>query len=250
MKIVIIGGTGLIGSRLVQHLRQCGHETVAASPSLGVDTITGEGLAGALAGASVVVDVTNAPSFEDRAVLKFFETSTKNLLTEVGKAGVGHLVALSVVGAERLPSMGYFRAKRAQECLIESATIPYTIVQATQFFEFLGTIADAATQGTVVRVPPALIQPIAADDVALAMTQIALGQPTNRIIAIAGPEEFHFEAIIKRLLIVRGDPRQVVEDPNASYFGGMLSERALVPSGQALLGSSRFQEWLGQSVNQ
>lgn len=247
MKIVIIGGTGLIGARLVQHLQQGGHEVVAASPSLGVDTITGKGLAQALAGASVVVDVTNPPSFDDQAVMTFFDTSTKNLLAEMGRAGAGHLVTLSIVGTERLPSRGYYRAKRAQEILIEQASIPYTLVQATQFFEFLGAIADAATQGDVVRVSPALIQPIAADDVVLAVARMASEDPINRTIALAGPEVFRFEAIIKRLLIARGDRRQVIEDPNANYFGGILSERSLVPTGEVLLGSCRFDEWLSQS---
>jgi len=250
MKIVIIGGGGLIGSRLVQHLKQDGHEVLAASRSSGVNAITGEGLARALEGASVVVDVTNAPSFEDRAVLNFFETSTTNLLAEEGKAGVGHHIALSVVGVERVPSLGYYRAKRVQEGLIEGAGIPYTIVQATQFFEFLGGIADAATQGTVVRVPPALIQPIAAADVVLALAQIALARPTNCTIAIAGPETFRFDTIIRKVLMAHGDHRQVIEDPHASYFGGMLSERSLLPVDEALLGSTQFQAWIKQSTSQ
>lgn len=246
MKIVIMGGTGLIGSQLVRQLKQAGHEVIAASPSTGVNSLTGEGLGHALSGAAVVVDVTNAPSFEDHAVLNFFETSTRNLLGEEAKAGVEHHIALSVVGTERVPSLGYFRAKRAQEALIEGAPIPYTIVQATQFFEFLGAIANAATQGTVVRVPPALIQPIAAADVALALAQIAVAQPTNRTLAIAGPEAFRFEAIIKQVLMAYEDPRQVVEDPSASYFGGMLDEKSLVPAGEALLGSTRLQSWINQ----
>ncbi|MFZ1503991.1 MAG: SDR family oxidoreductase [Nitrospira sp.] len=249
MKIVIIGGTGLIGTQLVRQLKQEGHEVIAAAPSTGVNSLTGEGLGHALAGAAVVVDVTNAPSFEDRAVLNFFETSTKNVLAEEAKSGVGHHIALSVVGTERVPSSGYFRAKRAQEVLIEGSKIPYTIVQATQFFEFLGAIADVATQGTVVRVPPALIQPIAAADVALGLAQIAVALPTNRTIAIAGPEAFRFEAIIKQVLTAHGDHRQVVEDPGASYFGGMVDEKSLVPAGEALLGSTRFQSWVNQSTS-
>lgn len=249
MKIVIIGGTGLIGTQLVRQLKQEGHEVIAAAPSTGVNSLTGEGLGHALAGAAVVVDVTNAPSFEDRAVLNFFETSTKNLLAEEAKSGVGHHIALSVVGTERVSSSGYFRAKRAQEVLIEASKIPYTIVQATQFFEFLRTIADVATQGTVVRVPPALMQPIAAADVTLGLAQIAVALPTNRTIAIAGPEAFRFEAIIKQVLTAHGDHRQVVEDPGARYFGGMLDEKSLVPAGEAVLGSTRFQSWVNQSAS-
>ena len=231
MKIVVIGGSGLIGSKLVNKLREHGHEAVAASPNSGVNTLTGEGLAEALKGASVVVDVSNSPSWEDAAALKFFETSTRNLLTYEAAAGVGHHVALSVVGTERLPESGYFRAKIAQEKLIKGSSIPYSIVRATQFFEFVGRIADEATEGNTVRLPPALIQPMAADDVASAVAKIAVGTPVNGTVEIAGPEQFRLDELIRRDLAARNDPREVISDPHARYFGGR-AERENTCSGQ------------------
>jgi uncharacterized protein YbjT (DUF2867 family) len=250
MKIVIIGGTGLIGSKLVTRLRKHGHDPLAAAPNTGVNTITGEGLAGALRGASVVVDVSNSPSFEDAAVLAFFETSTRNLLAAEAEAAVGHHVALSVVGTERLPDSGYLRAKLAQEKLIRDSLIPYSIVHATQFFEFVKTIAAAATDGNVVRVPPVLFQPMAADDVAVAVERIAVGKPVNGVVEVAGPEPFRFNALIQRWLEAHNDPRTVVADPSARYYGTLLSERSLVPAGGAQLGAIRFEDWLGQPVSQ
>ncbi len=246
MKIVAIGGSGLIGSRLVKKLREHGHEAVAASPASGVNTLTGEGLAEALRGASVVVDVSNSPSFEDAAVLRFFETSTRNLLAAEAEAGVGHHVALSVVGTERLSGSGYFRAKIAQEKLIKESSIPYSIVQATQFFEFVKSIADAATDGNKVRLAPVLIQPMAADDVAGAVGSIAVGTPVNGTVEVAGPEQFRLDELIRRALSARNDPREVVADPHARYFGAELSERTLVPGDDARLGETRFEDWLSQ----
>ena len=222
MKIVVIGGSGLIGSKLVTMLTRDGHEVVAASRRSGVDAVTGEGLAEALSGASVVVDVSNSPSFEDAAVMKFFKTSTHNLLTCEAAAGVGHHVALSVVGTGRLLQSGYFRAKFAQEKLVKDSSVPYSIVQATQFFEFLETIADAATHGNAVRVPPVLIQPIAADDVARAVAKIATGTPLNGTVEIGGPEPFYLDGLIQRVLGARNDPREVIADPHARYFGTEL----------------------------
>ena len=250
MKIVVIGGSGLIGSKLVNKLREHGHEVVAASPSSGVNTLTGEGLAEALKGASVVVDVSNSPSFEDAAVLKFFETSTRNLLTYEAAAGVGHHVALSVVGTERLLESGYFRAKIAQEKLIKGSSIPYSIIRATQFFEFVGRIADESTEGNTVRLPPALIQPMAADDVASALARIAVGSPVNGTVEIAGPEQFRLDELVRRDLAARNDPREVISDPHARYFGGELSERTLVPDDDARLGETRFEDWLSQPAHQ
>lgn len=244
MKIVVIGGTGLIGSKLVAKLRAHDHEAVAASRKSGVDTITGQGLAEVLAGASVVVDVSNAPSFEEQAALAFFETSTRNLLAAEAAAGAGHHVALSVVGTERLSESGYFRAKTAQEKLIEDSGIPYSIVHATQFFEFVGSIADAATDGTTVRLAPVLFQPIAADDVAQAVATIAVGPPVNGIVEVAGPERFRFDDLIRRGLGARHDPREVVADPHARYFGYELGERTLIPGDGARLGATRFADWL------
>jgi uncharacterized protein YbjT (DUF2867 family) len=250
MKIVVIGGTGLIGSKVVALLTESGHEAVAASPRLGVNTLTGEGLAEALAGAAVVVDVSNAPSFEDQAVLVFFETSTRNLLVAEAAAGVGHHVALSVVGTERLTESGYFRAKIAQEQLIKDSGIPYSIVHATQFFEFIPSIADAATDGDTVRLAPVLIQPMAADDVARAVAQVTLGPPVNGVVEVAGPEQFRLDDLIRQGLNARHDPREVVADPRARYFGAELGERTLVPSNGALLGETHFAEWLSHATTQ
>jgi uncharacterized protein YbjT (DUF2867 family) len=250
MKIAVIGGTGLIGSRLVNKLREQGHEAVAASPNSGVNTITGEGLAEALRGASVVVDVSNSPSFEDAAVLKFFETSTRNLLAADAEAGVGHHVALSVVGTERLSESGYFRAKIAQERLIKRSSIPYSIVHATQFFEFIKSIADAATDGNMVRLAPVLIQPMAADDVASAVGRVAVGSPLNGTVEVAGPERFRLDELIRRGLSARKDPREVIADLHARYFGAELSERILVPGDDARLGETLFKDWLGRSTRQ
>jgi uncharacterized protein YbjT (DUF2867 family) len=246
MKLVVIGGSGLIGSRLVTKLRDRDHEAIPASPDTGVNTLTGEGLAEALRGADVVVDVSNSPSFEDAAVLEFFETSTRNLLNADAAAGVGHHVALSVVGTDRLPDSGYLRAKLAQEKLIEGSSIPYSIVHATQFFEFAGSIADGATDGDTVRLPPVLFQPIAADDVAAAVCQVALGEPVNGIVEVAGPEQFRFDELIRRALTARHDTRKVVADPEAPYFGARLAERSLVPGDDARLAETRFEDWLSQ----
>jgi uncharacterized protein YbjT (DUF2867 family) len=244
MKIVVIGGTGLIGSRLVNKLRQHGHEAVSASPNSGVNTLTGEGLTGVLKGASVVVDVSNSPSWEDAAVLNFFETSTRNLLTNEAAAGVGHHVALSVVGTDQLSASGYFRAKIAQEKLIQESSIPYSIVRATLFFEFVKGIADFSVEGGKVHVPPVLFQPMAADDVATAVGKIAVGQPINGIVEIGGPEEFRLDELVRRRLATLKDPREVVADPNALYSGAKISERTLVPGRNALLGETRFETWL------
>lgn len=248
MKIVVIGGSGLIGSKLVKKLREHGHEAVGASPDSGVNTLTGEGLAEVLKGVSAVVDVSNSPSFEDAAVLKFFETSTRNLLTYEATAGVGHHVALSVVGTDRLSESGYFRAKMAQEKLIKESSIPYSIVHATQFFEFGKSIAAAATEGNQVRLAPVLIQPMAAEDVASAVARIAVGRPLNGVIEVAGPERFRLEEFIRRGLSARNDPREVVEDPDARYFGARLAELTLVPGEGARLGETRFDDWLRQPV--
>src|SRR5687768_3173323 len=246
MKVVIIGGSGLIGSKLVARLREQGHEAVAASPDSGVNTLTGEGLAEVLEGAAVVVDVSNSPSFEDAAVLEFFETSTSNLLAAEAAAGAGHHVALSVVGTERLSESGYFRAKIAQERLIRSSSIPYSIVHATQFFEFVKSIAAVATDGNTVRLAPVLIQPMAADDVARAVGEVAVGSPVNGIVEVAGPEQFRLDELIRRGLSAQDDPREVIADPDARYFGARLSERMLVPGDDARLGETRFEDWLRQ----
>jgi uncharacterized protein YbjT (DUF2867 family) len=246
MKIVVIGGSGLIGSKLVTKLHERGHETVAASPDTGVNTLTGEGLATALAGASVVVDVSNAPSFEEAAVLEFFDTSTRNLLAAEAAAGVGHHVALSVVGTERLSESGYFRAKIAQEELIKDSSIPYSIVHATQFFEFVKSIAAAATDGNTVRLAPALIQPIAADDVAAAVGEISVGPPVNGVVEVAGPEQFGLDELIRRGLSARNDPREVIADPRARYFGAVLNERTLLPGDDARIAETRFEDWLSR----
>jgi uncharacterized protein YbjT (DUF2867 family) len=250
MKIVVIGGTGLIGSKVVATLREQGHQAVPASPRLGINTLTGEGLADALAGASAVVDVSNSPSFEDTAVLAFFETSTRNLLAAEAAAGVGHHVALSIVGIDRSPDNGYFKAKLAQEKLIESGPIPYSIVRATQFLEFVDGIADAATAGNEVHMPPVAFQPIAAADVASAVAAVAMNAPLNGRLEIAGPERLRFDEVIRRRLSARNDPRRVVADPQAAYFGAVPSEDSLVPLTEAQLGQVRFEDWLNQPVMQ
>src|SRR5690242_7147518 len=244
MKIVVIGGTGLIGSKLVNKLREHGHEAVAAAPNTGVNTLTGEGLAEVLKGAEVVVDVTNSPSWEDAAVLNFFQTSTRNLLKYEAAAGVGHHVALSVVGTERLVESGFFRAKNAQENLIKASTIPYSIVRATQFFEFVEKIADISTEGNKVRLPPVLIQPMAADDVAGALAAVVMGSPVNGTVEIGGPEQFRLDELIRKELSARGDPRKVTSDPRGRYYGIAVSERTLVPDDNARLGQTRFEDWL------
>jgi uncharacterized protein YbjT (DUF2867 family) len=248
MKIVVIGGSGLIGSKLVNKLREHAHEAVAASPKSGVNTLTGEGLAEVLKGAAVAVDVTNAPSWEDTAVMKFFETSTRNLLDYEAAAGVGHHVTLSVVGTERMLTSGYFRAKMAQENLIKGSAIPYSIIRATQFFEFVKGIADFSTDGNKVRLPTALIQPMAADDVASAVGRIAMGSPVNGTVEVAGPEQFRLHELIRQGLAAYKDPREVVGDPHARYYGIEVSERTLLPGDDARLGEMRFATWLAQSA--
>ncbi len=246
MKIVVIGGTGLIGSKTVAILRQGGHEVVAASPKIGINSITGEGLKEAMAGARVVIDLANSPSFEDEAVLEFFETSGRNLLAAVAATGIRHHVALSIVGIDRSDN-GYFRAKVAQEKLIETSGIPYTIVRSTQFLEFLGAIAASSADGNTVRLSPGLFQPIAADDVAAIVAEVALAAPRSGIVEIAGPERAPFNEIVTRYLKAVGDPRQVVSDPEARYFGGRVEERSLVPLGEARLGRIGLDEWLRRS---
>jgi uncharacterized protein YbjT (DUF2867 family) len=248
MKIVVIGGTGLIGTKLVNGLRAQGHEVVAASPNTGVNTITREGLANALSGAQVVVDVANSPSFEDKAVLEFFETSNRNLLAAETAAGVKHHVALSVVGAERNPESGYLRAKVAQEKLIKASKIPYTILQATQFFEFVGAIVQTGVDGGEIRLSPALLQPIASDDVAAALADLAVAAPLNGTIEIAGPEPMPLDAIARQYLAARKDRRPVVADIHARYFGTKLDDKSLTPGERPLLGSIRFEEWLSRSA--
>src|SRR6184192_2941915 len=248
MKIVVIGGSGLIGSRVVARLGAHGHQAVPASPNSGVNTLTGEGLAEALKGASVVVDVSNSPSWEDAAVLKFFETSTRNLLTYEAAAGVGHHVALSVVGTDRLSESGYFRAKIAQEKLIKESSIPYSIVHATQFFEFLKGLADISMVGDKVHLPHVLFQPMADDDVASAVGKIAVGPPVNGTVEIGGPEQFRLDELVRRRLAALKDPREVIADPNALYSGAKVSERTLVPGDNARLGDTTFETWLTQSA--
>ena len=244
MKIVVVGGSGLIGSRVVARLGAHGHQAVPASPNSGVNTLTGEGLAEVLKGASVVVDVSNSPAWEDAAVLTFFETSTRNLLTYEAAAGVGHHVALSVVGTDRLSESGYFRAKIAQEKLIKESSIPYSIVRATQFFEFLKGLADISFDGDKVHLPPVLFQPMAADDVASGVGRIAVGPPGNGIVEIGGPEQFRLDELVRRRLATLKDPREVIADPRARYSGAEVGERTLVPGKDARLGETRFETWL------
>lgn len=244
MKIVVIGGSGLIGSKLVKQLREQRHEAVAASPRSGVNTLTGEGLADALKGASVVVDASNAPSWEDSAVMNFFETSTRNLLEYEAKAGVRHHVALSVVGSERMLESGYFRAKVAQEKLIQASAVPHSIVRATQFYEFVKGIADFSTEGNEVHLPPVLIQPMAGDDVAREVGRVAIGTPVNGMVEVGGPEQFRLDELIRMGLQASNDPREVIADPKARYYGIMVSERTLVPEENARRGTTRFAEWL------
>lgn len=250
MKIVVIGGSGLIGSNIVNRLRFNGHETVAASPGTGVNTVTGKGLAEALAGAQVVVDVANSPSFEDRAVLEFFETSGRNLLAAEADAGVEHHVALSIVGADRLPECGYFRAKVAQEDLIKASKIPYTILRSTQFFEFIEGIINSGADGGTIRISPALIQPIAADDVSAVLADLAVGAPVNGIVEVAGPDRFPLDELARKFLAARDDKRQVIADVHARYFGSELNDRSLVAGDNPRIGSTRFQNWLSRSSAQ
>ena len=247
MKIVVIGGSGLIGTKLVNKLRQLGHDVVAASPSSGVNTITGEGLADALAGAQVVVDVANSPSFEDKAALEFFETSGRNLLAAEAAAGVGHHVALSVVGTDRLLKSGYFRAKMAQEDLIKASKVPYTILRSTQFFEFLNGIAQSATDGQTVRLSPAFVQPVASDDVAAALADVTLGAPVNGTVELAGPERLRLDELVRRFLSANQDARQVVADVHARYFGTELNDQSLTPGDNPRIGPTRFADWLSRS---
>ena len=248
MKIVVIGGSGLIGKKVVTNLRQHGHEVVAASPSSGVNTVTGEGLAQALAGAQVVVDVANAPSWEDNAVLAFFETSGRNLLAAEAAAGVGHHVALSVVGTDRLLASGYFRAKMAQEKLIKASPIPYTIVRATQFFEFAGGIAQSATEGQTVGLPPVLMQPIAADDVAAVLADVALAEPLNGTFELAGPEPIRQDDLVRQFLKATRDARTVVTDGSATYYGINVNDQSLTPGENPRLGTTRFSDWLSRNA--
>jgi uncharacterized protein YbjT (DUF2867 family) len=248
MKIVVIGGSGLIGTKLVNKLRQLDHEVVAASPSSGVNTITGEGLAEALAGAQVVVDVANSPSFEDKAVLEFFERSGRNLLAAETAAGVRHHVALSVVGTDRLLQSGYFRAKMAQEDLIKASTVPYTIVRSTQFFEFVNGIAQSATDGQTVRLSPAFVQPIVSDDVADALAEVTLGAPVNGTVELAGPERLRLDELVRRFLSANQDGRHVVADVHARYFGVELNDQSLTPGDNPRIGPTRFEDWLSRSI--
>ncbi|MDX0520309.1 NAD(P)H-binding protein [Sinorhizobium medicae] len=248
MKIVVIGGTGLIGSKLVGNLRERGHEVLAAAPNTGVNTITREGLAEALSGADVVVDVANAPVWEDKAVFDFFETSGRNLLAAEAAAGVRHHIALSIVGSERLPDNGYFRAKVAQENLIKASGIPYTILRATQFFEFVGGIAQSATAGQEIRLSPALIQPIASDDVAAALADVAVAPPVNGTVEIAGPEAIPLDELVRRFLRATEDQRKVLPDVHARYFGAVLDDQSLTPGKNPRIGAIRFEDWLGRQA--
>ena len=247
MKIVVIGGNGLIGKKLVNRLRASGNDAVPASPASGVDVLTGAGLAEVLKGAQVVVDVTNSPSFEDTAVLNFFQTSARNLLPAETAAGVGHHVALSVVGADRLPDSGYMRAKVAQEKAIKAATVPYTIVRATQFFEFIGGIADGSTEGKTVRLPPALMQPMAADDVAAALADISVGRPLNATIEVAGSEAIRMDELARRFLSAKRDPREVSTDVNVRYYGTEVDDRSLTPGENPRIAPTRLEDWLSHS---
>jgi uncharacterized protein YbjT (DUF2867 family) len=248
MKIIVIGGTGLIGTKVVKNLRDKGHDVVAASPSKGINSVTGEGLAAALVGAKVVVDVANAPSWEDKAVLDFFETSSRNLLAAEAAAGVGHHVALSVVGTDRLLASGYFRAKMAQENLIKASPIPYTIVRATQFFEFVGGIAQSATEGQTVRLPPVLMQPIVSDDVAAVMADAALAEPLNGTVDLAGPEPIRQDDLVRQFLSATGDTRTVITDQKALYFGIAVNDQSLTPGDNPRLGPTRFADWLSRNA--
>jgi uncharacterized protein YbjT (DUF2867 family) len=249
MKIVVIGGSGLIGSKLVSKLSEAGHDALPASPDSGVDILTGDGLAEALEGAQVVVDVANAPAWDDEAVLNFFRTAARNLLSAEEAAGAGHHVTLSVVGADRLPDSGYLRAKVAQEELVKAGPIPYSIVRATQFFEFIGRIADSSTDGDTVLLSPALVQPEAADDVVSTLADVAVGTPLNGTVELAGPEAFPLDELARRVLSARGDARRVVADPHVRYFGAELDDRSLVPGEGARIAPTRFEDWLAQSAN-
>lgn len=248
MKIVVIGGSGLIGSKLVHLLREDGHEVVAASPNSGVNTLTGEGLAQALAGAEVVVDVANSPSFEDKAVMDFFRTSSRNLLAAEKAAGIKHHVALSVVGTQRVTDSGYLRAKAAQENLIKASSIPYTILESTQFFEFIERIAKSALEGEVYRVSPALMQPIVSDDVVETLAEIAVGPPLNDTVEVGGPEAIPLDELARQVMIARQDPHQIVADAHARYFGAELDDKSLIPGPNARIGATRFRDWLRQSI--
>jgi uncharacterized protein YbjT (DUF2867 family) len=248
MKIVVIGGTGLIGSKLVEKLRKDGHEALPAAPNTGVNTLTGEGLAEALEGAQVVVDVANAPAWDDAAVLDFFQTSARNLLAAETAAGVGHHVTLSIVGTDRLPDSGYFRAKLAQEELVKAGPVPYTIVRATQFFEFIGRIADSGAEGDTIRLSPALVQPEAADDVASTLADVAVGAPLNDTVELAGPEVFRLDELARRVLKANDDPRQVTADPHARYFDAELDDQSLTPGEDARIAPTHFEDWLSQSA--
>jgi uncharacterized protein YbjT (DUF2867 family) len=248
MKIVVIGGSGLIGSKLVDKLRQEGHDPLAASLDSGVDIITGEGVAEALEGAQVVVDVANAPAWDDAAVLDFFQTSSRNLLSAEAAAGVGHHVTLSVVGADRLLESGYLRAKVAQEKMVKAGPIPYTIVRATQFFEFIGRIADSGADGDTIRLSPALVQPEAADDVVATLADVAVGAPLNDTVELAGPEAFRLDELARRVLNASDDPRRVTADVHARYFGAELDDRSLTPGDDARIAPTRFEDWLSQSA--
>jgi len=249
LKVVVLGGTGLIGRKVINFLREKGHDAVAASPSLGVNTLTGEGLAEILTGAQVVVDVTNSPSFEDKAVLEFFQTSTRNVLAAEAAAGVGHHVALSIVGIERLPDSGYFRAKVAQEALIRGSSIPFSIVRATQFFEFVAGIANSSMSGETVHLPDALLQPIFSEDVAATVAQAAVSEPLNDAIEVGGPEALPMAEVVRQYLTAQGDSRTIVSDAQGRYFGAALSERSLVPEENSLRGAVSFQEWLRRNVS-
>ena len=248
MKIVVIGGSGLIGSKLVEKLREAGHDPLPASPDSGVDTLTGEGLQEALEGAQFVVDVSNAPAWDDAAVMEFFQTSSRNILAAEAATRVSHHVALSVVGTDRLQDSGYFRAKLAQEEAIEAATIPYTILRATQFFEFIGRIADSSTEGDTVRLPPVLVQPEAAADVAAALADVAVSAPVNGIVELAGPEAFRFDELARRFLSANNDPRRVTADVHARYFGAELDEHSLTPGDNARIAPTLLEDWLSQST--
>jgi uncharacterized protein YbjT (DUF2867 family) len=248
MKIVVIGGTGLVGSKLVEKLHHARHEPLAASPELGVDTYTGKGLERALEGAQVVVDVSNAPAWDDAAVLDFFQATSRNLLAAEAAAGVGHHVVLSVVGADRLTDSGYMRAKIAQEEMVKAGSVPYTILRATQFFEFIGRIADAGTNGDTIHLPPVFIQPEAADDVAATLAELAAGEPVNGLVELAGPDEFRLDELVRHVLSATGDARRVTADVHARYFGAELSYFSLTPDGNARIAPTHFEDWLSRSL--